>query len=100
MVHGDAGSTPGLNRLRILCPGRPRRPSRVARIEPSLVPLCSCIRAIASCNFRRDWSALVLSRNEECDVNILLLNAGSSSLKGTLVEPVSRHEIAHGLVDW
>jgi acetate kinase len=34
------------------------------------------------------------------DVNILLLNAGSSSLKCTLVEAVSRKEIARGLADW
>jgi acetate kinase len=33
-------------------------------------------------------------------VNILLLNAGSSTLKGTLVEPASRREIARGLADW
>jgi acetate kinase len=35
-----------------------------------------------------------------CDVNILLLNAGSSTLKGTLIESTSLREIAHGLADW
>jgi acetate kinase len=38
--------------------------------------------------------------NEKCHVNILLLNAGSSSLKSTLIEAASRREIAHGLADW
>jgi acetate kinase len=33
-------------------------------------------------------------------VNVLLLNAGSSTLKGTLIEPASRQEIATGLADW
>jgi acetate kinase len=33
-------------------------------------------------------------------MNILLLNAGSSSLKGTLVESTSRREVARGLADW
>jgi acetate kinase len=34
------------------------------------------------------------------DMNILLLSAGSSSLKCTLIEGVDRKVIAHGLADW
>jgi acetate kinase len=34
------------------------------------------------------------------DMNILLLNAGSSSLKCTLMEAANREVIAHGLADW
>src|SRR5262249_44405714 len=34
------------------------------------------------------------------DMNILLLNAGSSSLKCTLLEAANRKVIAHGLADW
>jgi acetate kinase len=41
-----------------------------------------------------------MSWNDERDVNILLLNAGSSSLKGTLIEAAGRREIARGLADW
>jgi acetate kinase len=33
-------------------------------------------------------------------MRILLLNAGSSSLKCTLMETVNRKVIAHGLADW
>jgi acetate kinase len=33
-------------------------------------------------------------------MNILLLNAGSSSLQCTLVEAAGRKEIAHALADW
>jgi hypothetical protein len=39
-----------------------------------------------------------MSRND--DMNILLLNAGSSSLKCTLVEAADRNVIAHALADW
>jgi acetate kinase len=34
------------------------------------------------------------------DINILLLNAGSSSLKCPLMEAASRKVIAHALTDW
>ena len=33
-------------------------------------------------------------------MNILLLNAGSSSLKCTLIEAADRKVIAHALADW
>src|SRR6516162_1489439 len=33
-------------------------------------------------------------------MNILLLNAGSSSLKCTLIKAVDRNVIAHALADW
>ena len=37
---------------------------------------------------------------KETDMIVLLLNAGSSSLKCTFMEAVNRRVIAHGLADW
>src|SRR6516164_10265728 len=40
------------------------------------------------------------SKPGKSDVNILLLNAGSSSLKCTLMESADGRVVAHGLADW
>jgi hypothetical protein len=41
------------------------------------------------------------ARLVECaDMNILLVNAGSSSLKCTLIESADATTIAYGLIDW
>jgi hypothetical protein len=40
------------------------------------------------------------SKRDETDMNILLLNAGSSSLKCTLMESAEDRVVARGLADW